>query len=438
MRDYVVVGVILLSLPFCIIRPYIGVLMWCWVSYMNPHRLTWSFAYHFPAAQCVAIATILGLIGTKERQRVPIERETILLLSLWLLFTLNCFLSIYPDIAWAQWLVVTKILLMTFITMFLVTDRKKFHYLLLTIALSLGFYGLKGGIFSVVTGGTYLTLGPPGSFIADNNDLALALLMVLPLLFYLAQAETSRKLKFGLMGIFFFSILTIIFSYSRGGLLGLAAVMTMFVLKFKKKFWAAIIVVFVIFFVLTYAPEAWFGRMQTLQDYFQGKQLDPSATGRINAWHFAWNLASARPLTGGGFGAFSQDLFALYAPDPNDVHAAHSIYFEILGEQGFIALGLFLVLLASSFWSLRRLKRAVTPFPNLHWMVGYSDMLQLSLTAYIVSGAFLGRAYFDLFYHLIAAIILLRAFSRKEIELSCQREFSLPVESVTVGTVPTK
>ncbi len=80
--------------------------------------------------------------------------------------------------------------------------------------------------------------------------------------------------------------------------------------------------------------------MWTIRDY----QEDSSSMGRINAWHFAANLAADRPVVGGGFQVFTPELFQKYAPNPTDFHDAHSIYFESLAEQGYVGLALFVLI----------------------------------------------------------------------------------------------
>ena len=80
--------------------------------------------------------------------------------------------------------------------------------------------------------------------------------------------------------------------------------------------------------------------MDTIATYDQ----DSSAMGRINAWWMAWNLASSQFVCG-GYEIYNPTIFSMYAPNPFDVHAAHSIYFQILGEQGFIGLFLYLSLI---------------------------------------------------------------------------------------------
>ena len=59
------------------------------------------------------------------------------------------------------------------------------------------------------------------------------------------------------------------------------------------------------------------------------------------------NLALDRPLVGGGFDPYTAEVFRRYLPDYDRIHAAHSIYFQVLGEHGFVGLALFIV-----FWML--------------------------------------------------------------------------------------
>jgi putative inorganic carbon (hco3(-)) transporter len=421
MRDYLILGIIIGSLPFCFLRPFWGILMWTWVSLMNPHRLGWSTAYNFPVAQFVAVAVLLGLPFSKERRSVPIFFETILYFLLWIFFTVSSIFAIYPDESWSQWQQVTKILLMSLLPVMVITDRKRLRYFLLTIALSVGFYGAKGGLFSLATAGAFRVWGPPESFFHDNNDLALALNMVLPILFYLAKEEDRRKVKVSLYIVFFLSVLGVLFTYSRGGLVGLGVITVVYLLRSKKRSIGIAILIIAVFIFISVVPQKWLERMESVRDYSQGEALDASAAGRINAWHFGWNLAVDRPLTGGGFGAFSKELFLRYAPNPDDFHDAHSIYFEMLAEQGFIAFGLFLGILFSCYRSLSKIK-ADARRTNLGWLAKYADMIQLSLLAYVFNGAFLGRAYFDLFYQIVVVVIIMKLEARKALSMLSEEQ----------------
>ncbi|HEY6571928.1 MAG TPA: putative O-glycosylation ligase, exosortase A system-associated, partial [Candidatus Eisenbacteria bacterium] len=408
MRDYLVLALILSGAAIAVFRPFIGILFWCWISYMNPHRLTWGIAYNFPAALVIGAGTLAGLMFTKDKTKVPMSRETILLLVLWCFFVVTSSFALFPAAAWARFQSISKILLMTFVTMMLITSRHRLRLLLLVISLSVGFFGVKGGIFSLRYGGESRIYGPPGSFLEDNNDLALATVMVLPILFYLARDESRKWLRWVLRGAGVLSIISVVFTYSRGGFVGLAAITGWALLKSKKKFLAAIVLILAAGVGFVLVPQQWVDRMTTI-----GDMGDESALGRINAWKFAYNLASTRVLAG-GFDTFTPDLFLRYAPDPTDFHAAHSIYFEMLGEQGFIGLGLFLTIIASTIFTLQGISRRYKRWPALRWAADYADMIQIALIGYVTSGAFLGRANFDLYYHLIAATIILKSLAKKE------------------------
>lgn len=196
MRDYLLLTIILGSLPVCILRPYFGIYMWYWIAFMNPHRFTWTFAHNFNVALCVGAATIIGFFVTRDRSRFPKEREAYLLIGLVILFTLNTAFAMFPENAWQKWEQVMKIILMTFMTMLLINERQKLRYLLLIITLSIGFFALKGVPWGIITGGQFRLQGPPESFIASNNDIGLALNITIPLMLFLGRNEPNKKLAY--------------------------------------------------------------------------------------------------------------------------------------------------------------------------------------------------------------------------------------------------
>src|SRR5260370_851170 len=111
----------------------------------------------------------------------------------------------------------------------------------------------------------------------------------------------------------------------------------------------------------------------------------------------------------------------------------HSIYFQMLGEQGFVGLGLFLLLLGSCWFSLRKIQRRAHEQPSQVGLENYSKMLQTSLLAYMVSGAFLALAYFDLLYQLVAATIILKILYRRQAEAALQQSEVEPMVAAGIG-----
>jgi len=415
MRDILVLAIILGSLPAAFLNPFYGVLLWIWVAYFNPHRFTYGIAYTFPVAMVLAVPTIAGTLFTKQRNKNVFTRETVLLLILWSWFgitlfcaTLNPLFSMHVAEGRDQLIIITKILLMIGLTVLLTNSPQRLRLLLLVTVFSFGALAVKGALFGVRTSGDFRVWGPPDSFLADNNDFGLAQNIVLPLMFFMAGSESNRWLRWALRVCFFASALVVLLTYSRGALLGIAAGMTFIVLKSRHKLLAGVALVLAAMAVLSFAPQQWQERMD---NFFAGK-LDQSANQRLVSWKFAWNVAEAYPITGGGMQCFTPEMFARFSKEPIPggglSSGPHSIYFQTLGEQGFVGLGLFLTLIATCVLSLRKLRKLVRVSPPLQWIIPYANGLEGGFYAFLVSGAFLGRAYFDLFYQLVGCTAILK------------------------------
>ena len=181
-------------------------------------------------------------------------------------------------------------------------------------------------------------------------------------------------------------------------------------LKSPKKVVTLIPLLLVAISLVAFMPREWGTRMETITDYEQ----DPSAMGRINAWWVAYNLAKDRFL-GGGFEVITPELFAKYAPNPTDLHAAHSIYFQILGEHGFVGLAIFLTLWVLVWRSASWISRNAGQTQELLWAAKLAKMTQVSLIAYLVGGAFLSLAYFDLPYNLLVIVVASRVIVERHL-----------------------
>lgn len=379
---------------------------------MNPHRLAYGFAYSFPFAAVIAAVTIVSLLFSKEDKKIIWTPLTIIL-SLFILWTcISTLFSFSPTDAQEGLTKFLKIQLAIFITIMVFKSRERINQLIWVIVASIGYYGVKGGVFTLATGGQFSVFGPSGSEISGNNEIALALLMILPFQWYLRTQSENKWIRHALLASILLCAFSIISSYSRGAFVAAAAVAIIFWMKSNKKIMIGAVVAVIAISVLSFMPAKYFNRINTIQTYEQ----DASAMGRINAWTFAFNLAADRPLTGGGFGAFDPSLFLIYAPDPLDFHDAHSIYFEVLGEQGFVGLFLFLALWLLCYRTFGNIRKKVRNIESMRWADSLSAMSQVSLVAYGVGGAFLGLAYFDLPYHTIAICILCQAIVNKELE----------------------
>jgi probable O-glycosylation ligase (exosortase A-associated) len=406
MRDIFITAIIFGLLPLVFKRPWLGILLWSWLGYMNPHRLAWGFAYSLPFSMIVGVVTIVAFMASKEKKAMPWTRETIVLLIWlgWMLFT--NFFAFYPDLAWIQWEKVWKIQLMVLLTALIITDRQKLHWLVWVIALSFGFYGVKGGLFTIINGGAYRVQGPTGTFIAGNNEMALALVMTIPLIRYLHLQATRKWVKIGLASAMVLTGVAAIGSQSRGGLVAMVAMGLFLWMKSRNKIVTGFYMAIAVVVMASVMPQSWYDRMNTINSYNQ----DQSTLGRFNAWHTAFNVAKDR-ITGGGFEMFRPPTFRQYAPDPWNVHDVHSIYFEQMGEHGFIGFSLFILLGLLAWIRAQQIINRCKQDPDKKWAADLAAMIQVSLIGYAAGGTFLGMSYFDLPYHLMIILLLTAKFT---------------------------
>ena len=242
MRTLLVALLVFGSLPLIVIKPHVGVLVWSWISYMNPHRLTWGFTYDFPLAMVVGVVTIVAWLFSREPKSLPWHPLVLLLaiFAAWVSFT--TLFAAYPDYAQAKWDRTIKVLLFNgFVTLGLITTRRRLDALIWVIVLSLGFFALKGAAFTLLTGGMHRLAGPPGSFIADNNSFGLALLMVIPLVRYLQLTSARRWVRLALLCSIPCFLVAVLATYSRGAVVGLGVTLVALALKSRHRMRLALI-----------------------------------------------------------------------------------------------------------------------------------------------------------------------------------------------------
>jgi probable O-glycosylation ligase (exosortase A-associated) len=410
MRDIAVTLVVLGSLPFIVRRPWIGILVWTWLGFMNPHRLAWGFATTMPFAAIVALTTMVAVLISREPKKLNWTPELVLILVFLAWMVVTSLDALYPTRAWPQFSKVSKIFLMIFVAAVVINTKERLLALVWVIALSIGFYGVKGGVFTLVTGGGFRVQGPEGTFIGGNNEIGLALCMTIPLLYYLSQIARRPWIRYSLIGAAVMTVIAALGTQSRGALLGLSLMGGLIWLKSRRKFQIAILIAFAVLVLVPFMPESWFQRMSTIENF----EHDKSALSRLAAWRMAINLASSRFL-GGGFEAFQAPTFERYAPDEALGADAHSIYFEVLGEHGYVGLMIFLALVFTTWVSASKVMRACKRSAERRWLHDLMAMTQVSLAAYLGAGAFLGMAYFDYFYNLVLVVLVAKGILAPEL-----------------------
>ena len=153
MRDILVSVIVFGLLPVALVRPYVGVLLWTWLSVMNPHKLTYGFAFDFPFAYIVAVTTLIGVLVGKAERRFPITPITITLLCFIAWMCLTTVFAYHPNEVGEQFSKVMKIMLMILVAILVIHSKEEINRLIWVLAISVGFYGVKGGLFTLVSGG---------------------------------------------------------------------------------------------------------------------------------------------------------------------------------------------------------------------------------------------------------------------------------------------
>ena len=393
-RDILVLIIVAATIPAAFFRPFYGLLGFSWLAYMRPQDLSWGLAATLPLSKFVALAVWVSLI---LRGKVIIVRSTLVtwvMIGLWAWLLVATFTAEHPEIAKDKFYDISKVFLISLLTLVIVWTRERFTISVAVIAFSLGLLGLKFGMFGLLQGGVHFTKGV-GGMIGDNNDFALALCMNLPLLVYLSTLMQKRWLRWAAIGLVPLTAVTVVFTHSRGGFLSLAAVTATMIFTSRRRLPALLVTAGLVAVGSLAVPESYYERIRSIADF----QSDASAVGRLNAWRAALYMANDYPFTGVGLDNF-MSLFPFYAPDPDNIKVAHNTYLQMLAETGYIGLWLYLTLIGATFWTLETARRRAKRL-RLVWAQNGAKYLGASMIAFMVGATFLNRAHFDLTYHVM-------------------------------------
>jgi probable O-glycosylation ligase (exosortase A-associated) len=424
MRGYAFIVLYLFSLTLIFKSPFNGVLVWYAFSLGNFHTLIWDSSLStLPYAYPIAILTcVVWLLSRTEKIKLPLTPQVILTILFALWMTVTSFFGLAPDV-WDKWVWFQKVLLMCLVGFALTTTRERVNQLIWVVVLSIGFWGVKGAISFPLHGGGQGIHGPEGGITAANNEFGVALVMLLPLVFYLWHIAVDRRLRHGLMVMGFLLALATVFTYSRGALLGVAAMAVVLWLRTPAKRSLGLAIVVFGAAIYAFAPQSWFTRMETIETY----ENDSSAMGRINIWKACLRIAELRPVVGGGFrvtydmNIINGMLQGTTIPRFDKGRAAHSIYFDVLSEHGWVGLALFVMIALYAWRSCSWLIRNSRDRPDLAWANVLGRMGQAILAGFYVGGAFQSLAYFDEYWCIVFIFEAARLVVAKDIAIPSRR-----------------
>ena len=410
MRDILLVLIFPVLLYFIFRRPYIGVSLWIWSAMFFPNGWVWGFASSFRYNMLIAVATIVSYVFQRNKVKTDTSALTVLIVLFFIWSTISSVLTIAnQDVVWFEWSLFMKIVVFYLLCIWTIKTKHQMHVFIWAITLSAAYFGAAEGLKYIITAGGHTIEGIRGSRLGDRNELALALNMIIPLLIFLLTQTKSKWLRLALLAAVVFNIVAILGSYSRGGVLGLIVIAGYFFMQSKRKVLVSTLFIFAIATSSLFVSDKWTERMDTIDTM----QQDKSFLGRIVAWKQATLMAMDNPIFGAGFKAgqnqalwllYEDDFYRLdFIVDTSGVHfkkakAAHSIYFQVLGDQGFVGLFMFLTIL----WLCYRKLAQVIKYSKDPWLINLAKMLKVSLLAYCVGGAALSLPYFDLSFAIFA------------------------------------
>lgn len=428
MRDLMFALAMLMVIPMAIARPINAYYLWGWTAVLIPTSYFYGFMVNARMNLFFAVLTLfLVMLGRVRLTEYQPNRVTWLYL-IFLLHATFSFLLGYPNNPGngQYYETLVKVMVFCLLMPMFIHSRLRLHVMILVLVLGMSLHGVLDGLKTIASGGGHKMYGPADSMIGDRNHLSTALAVTLPLIYYLYLHSHHRLVRWGTLATFALVALAIMGGGSRGGFLAMGIVGFWLIMTTRHKVWAFVGIAALGTAFFAFAPEQWTERLSTIQSADE----DDSFMGRVIAWKISSALALENPIFGGGFHAvqvqYVWDTFKtspgllgfVNTPVPEfAAKAAHSIYFEIMGDLGFVGLAIFLGILLHAIYSRFAIKRMANELGKGYiWARDMGDMLMLAVIAYMAGGAGVSLGYFEMTYMIIMMMEMLRIHVRNALQ----------------------
>jgi O-antigen ligase len=246
-----------------------------------------------------------------------------------------------------------------------------------------------------------------GSWFGDENDLAFALNTAIGVGFFLFLETREFKRKLWIAAMLGLMVATVVVSFSRGGLLGLAAVTayTFVTAKNARKTILALALIGAVA-VLATASDEWKAEMGTIKT---ASAAEDTGGMRLYFWGIGWKMFKDHPITGVG-----SDNFGHVAPRYHDPEryrtnmwrrVAHSLYITLMAEQGLVGIFIYCGMFLAFRRGYRRLQERYDDDPddeNKRTAAMLSCGLAAGVVGSLATGAFLSVLYYPPVWVLMA------------------------------------
>ncbi len=421
MRDLVLLAFIGAILALGFRRPFIWVLLYIYVDIVSPQEIGWGIITSLHLSLVTFIAAFAGyvVLDSKHNSRFTLRQALIVALLAWCGYTTLG--AAFQDSAWEKWTWVWKSMFFAAFLPLTLRTRLRLESAVLVFALAIGAIAINGGIKTVFGGGGYGTLTllvDDNSGIYEGSIISTAAIATIPLVLFLARRGSlfppGRAVWLFCAALIFSCLLIPIGTNARTGLVCIAVLGVLLMRQVRHRFAFAALAGAAMLVALPFLPQEFTERMGTITG-FRG---DESASTRIEVWKWTYEYAKEHPL-GGGFDAYRANSFTYqlaevsgagnnrrisYSQVTDSARAYHSSYFEMLGEQGWPGLALWLALHGLGLWQMERIRRREAPrrADRDVWMHDLATALQHAQLIFLVGAAFVGIAYQSFMFLLIA------------------------------------
>ncbi len=431
MLDLALIGFIAVLLAMGLKRPFLWVLAYIYIDVVAPQKIGWGPIQALPVSLIAFSAAFGGwlLLDGKHGSRFTLRQGLIVALLAWCGATTLA--AEFPEAALTKWDWVWKALVFAAFLPLTLRTRLRIEAAALVMVLSIGTIIINGGIKTVFGGGGYGVLSllvREDSGLYEGSILSTAAIATIPLVLWLARHGTVFRpgwpVSLFAAGLIFACLLIPIGTAARTGLVCIAALAVLLLRSVRYRFVYAGLGALTLLAALPFLPQSYLERMATITDY----RSDESASTRVQVWSWTFDYVAEHPF-GGGFDAylgnsFTYDTRTVSGSGNNkmietervtdEARAYHSAYFEVLGEQGWPGLALWLWLQALGLWQMERVRRRFGDGERkASWQWGLATALQQAQLVYLVGAVFVGIAYQPFIFMLIGLQCALWSYVRR-------------------------
>jgi probable O-glycosylation ligase (exosortase A-associated) len=457
MRDIAFVAFLFAFIGLGFRKPFLFILCFCYIDIVAPQRLSYFLINSIPISLIVFGLAIAGWLAADDKGDTRWSGRQSLLVILLVYCGMTTMQADFPVEALDKWSWVWKALVWAIFLPLTLRTKLRIEALALVMLLSAASIAIAGGIKTIAGGGGYgsLQLLLNENFgLYEGSIMSTVGISIIPLILWYRRHGTifppDWRVSAFCFALCFACMLLPVGTQARTGLVCLAVLAVLSLRSVKHRFLYIAGAALLATAAIPFLPQSFTERMETIRDH----KSDQSASTRVAVWAWTWDYAKTHPF-GGGFEAYIQNHVrvekAASAYDPNapqnadatvyeeTSRAYHSSYFEMLGEQGYPGLGLWLLLHLAGLVQLERLRRRYlkTRRAEEQWIAPLATALQNGHIVYMVGSLFVGIAFQPFIYMMLALEIGLSTYCRRrEREAGWRPLTARPAQVPTRAAIP--